>query len=460
MIRRKVFIILLALVLIFALATACRTIEESIPSSQEPAADPTTVPEPAPEDTEEPGAVRNINLQWAVCDANMIHYYNQLIEAYKDMAPHVTVELVELGVYNWNNVIMTHLIGGHDYDIINVRDVPGYVMHVSADTLIPLNDKATARGIEISDYMGIPEQFIMDGSYYALPFMSEFWVVFYNKDIFDELNEPEDEDAEESEDDLKIYSPSNEMTFEEWTELIKEVTRGSGEDKVWGNFFQNSRSATTLFGILDGRHTVNDGNYNFLEPFYEAIIALESGRYVQSRADIIANNIDYSDIWLSGYLAQLNTGTWFIADTLNSGFNWGIASYPVPTSANYGNTFGNVTQLAIPRSANHPEEAMDFIAFITGEQGAQILASAGYIPAMITDTVLDIILDNTGFPQDDITRGALRPKKLFLEQPPNDNAEEISAILDEIHNEIMDKSVSIDEGIAMMNEQIKALAGN
>ena len=33
------------------------------------------------------------------------------------------------------------------------------------------------------------------------------------------------------------------------------------------------RSTTTLFGILDGEHTVIDGNYDFLKPYYEQVLS-------------------------------------------------------------------------------------------------------------------------------------------------------------------------------------------
>jgi len=450
--KLRILITLTALILVFAVITACRNINEQPPES---IPEPAQTTEPAPENTEETSASDTITLQWAVGDVRANNYYAPLIEAYKEIAPHITVELVELGVDNWNNAIMTHLIGGHVYDLIYIQDIIGYMMHVNADTLLPLNDKVIAGGIDVGDLMGIPEQFMIDGSYYALPFICDFWVVFYNKDIFSVLNEHESED--EIDDEIEYYYPSNEMTFETWTEIIKEAASGSGDDKIWGNFFQDWRSSTTLFGILDGYHTINDGNYNFLKPYYEAVLELEDGRYIPRKSEIAADDMNYNDVWLSGKTAQLNMGTWFISGAVNSGFSWGLASSPVPASANYGNTFGHVTQLAIPRSANYPEEAMNFIAFVTGEKGAQIIASTGKIPVIITDEVIDTLLEIPGFPQDEISKGALRPKKLFLEQPPNNNAGEISAVLNEIHNEIMNRSISVDDGIDRMNERVGAL---
>jgi len=450
--NQKILCIISALALTFTLAAACRTVDEP---------PPVPTPEPVPDINDDSAVTDTISLQWAVWDIEAINYYEPLIEAYKDIAPDISIELVNLNIDTWNNDILTHLIGGHDYDIIKILDAQGYLMHVNTDMLLALNDKATDRGIDIGNYKGIPEQFMIDGNFYALPFICDFWVVYYNKDVFNELDKDEEEldivEEAEYEEETKVNKPSNEMTFDMWSEMIRDATHGSGEDKVWGNFFHYWRSATTLFGILDGSHTIYGGSYDFLKPYYEAVLALEDGRYVPRRTDVLAEPLHYRDLWLSGHLAQLNMGTWFITDAVNSGFNWGLAAYPVPTSLSYGNTFGRVKQLAIPKSANHPIEAMNFIAFVISEQGAQILASNGYIPVNMTDEALEALIEIPGVPKDDITIGALRPSQIFLEQPLNENTDDINAILDEVHNKIMDRAITIDDGITMMNERVGAI---
>jgi multiple sugar transport system substrate-binding protein len=287
--------------------------------------------------------------------------------------------------------------------------------------------------------MGIPEQFMVDGNLYSLPFRSDFWVVFYNKDAFDEAG---------------VAYPTNNMTMNQWFDIIRQVRHGEGTDIVWGNHFHNWASTTTLFGILDGQHTIADGNYEWLIPIYEAVLALEDGGYVPRRTDLAAGSIHHRNTWLPGQTAQVNMGTWFFADALNSEFNWGIASYPVPSAQYAGNTLGQVTQLAIPRSAANPQEAMNFIAFVSGAEGAEILASVGQLPAWMTDAALDLIFATPGFPQDETSRAAMRPNNIFLEMPMHELAAEINAIRNEVHTEIMDRTMTVEQGIEMMNQRI------
>jgi multiple sugar transport system substrate-binding protein len=280
---------------------------------------------------------------------------------------------------------------------------------------------------------------MVDGNLYALPFRSDFWVVFYNKDLFDAAG---------------VDYPTNYMTLDSWAQIIRDVTHGEGTDLVWGNHFHTWASTTTLFGILTGEHTIADGNYDWLIPIYEVVLALEDGGYVPRRTDLAAGAIHHSATWAAEQIAQVNMGTWFIGTALDQDFRWGLAAYPVPNAAHHGNTMGQVTQLAIPRTANHPEEAMDFIAFVAGPQGAEILASVGQFPAFMTDAALDTILAVEGFPQDETSRAALRPRNIFLEMPMHELAAEINAIRNEAHTEIMDRTMTIQQGIEMMNLRI------
>ena len=444
----KKFAILLVVAAMLAILAACGQGQ----APQQPA-QPTPAPAPAqpaapadpatPAPVEEEPTVEPVHLRWAVWDIAMVAYYEPLIARYAEIAPHVTIELVDLGAADFDTILLSQLIGGASYDIIKIRDVPSYASYVNNNLVMPLDGLIGATDINLANYMGIPEQFRVNGELFAVPFRSDFWVLFYNKDLFDAAG---------------VAYPTNEMTLDAWAQLVRDVTHGTGTDRVWGNHFHTWASTTTLFGILDGQHTIADGTYDFLIPIYEMVLALEDGDYVPRRTDLQAGSIHHSGTWQNSQIAMVNMGTWFISTAreayLDLGIRWGMAAYPVPGSAHHGNTMGQVTQLAIPRTANHPEEAMQFMAFVAGPEGAEIMASVGQFPAFMTDTALDTILASPGFPQDETTRGAMMPRNIFLEMPMHEQASEINAIRNEAHQEIMDRTMTIEAGIEMMNQRI------
>jgi len=447
---KKSRIISILLVLVFALAfvAACG---EAAPAPAPAPTTPAPAPTPSPTDTDD-GATHEappaepVTLQWAVWDIEMVAYYAPLIEAYKSIAPHVTVEMVDLGATDYENILQTQLLGREvEYDLIKMRGVPQYVANTNANLLLELDHFITGSSIDLGNYMGMPQQYMGGGALYALPFRADFWVVFYNKDLFDAAG---------------VAYPSNEMTFDDWVEIIKAVTQGSGQEKVYGNQFHWWRSTVTLFGILDGVTTVADPDYGWMAHYYEAVIDLEDGGYVPRRTDNQAGNIHHRMRWFPEEIAQVNMGTWFITEAVEQEFNWGMAAYPVPSAQYYGNTFGGVTQLSIPRTAPNPEEAFKFMEFVCGAEGAAILASVGQFPAFITDEALSIITSMPGFPQDANTIAAMQPKAIFLEQPVVAEAGDIDGILSEGHQEIMDRTMTIEAAIEMMDERVNQLIGN
>ena len=53
----------------------------------------------------------------------------------------------------------------------------------------------------------------------------------------------------------------------------------------------------------------------------------------------------------------------------------------------------------------------------------------------------------------------MKTTAVYLEMPLSDKASEIETILNTEHDAIMTESETVDEGIANMNEQVKAILG-
>ena len=160
-------------------------------------------------------------------------------------------------------------------------------------------------------------------------------------------------------------------------------------------------------------------------------------------------------------------GTWFIStliDKIKSGeytdcTNWGMVKYPHAEGVEAGSTLATVTALAIPTSAPHKDEAWEFVKFCSGEQGAQIMADTGNIPAMTNDSIVDSIASMEGFPADEASKQALISTHAYLEMPANEKSSEIETVLNEQHDLIMTESATVDEGIAAMNDGVKEILG-
>lgn len=393
-------------------------------------------------------------LKWSVWDINLTTYYQPIIDAFEAEYPGVKVEMVDLGSSDYQTVLATELTGsGSDFDVVTIKDVPGYTTLVNKGVLEPLDDYISKDSVDLSKYKGITDQVTVDGKIYELPFRNDFWVIFYNKDIFDKAG---------------AAYPNNDMTFDEYDKLVRSVSNTTPGQEVYGAHYHTWRSAVQLFGILDGKNTIVDGKYDFLKPYYEMVLNEQNDGICQDYATLKTSSLHYSGAFSQGNVATMNMGTWFIStliDKIKTGeymdcTNWGIAKYPHAEGVEPGSTLATITALGIPTSAPNKDLAWEFVKFVSGEQGAEILAGTGTIPAIMTDAVADLVSGTEGFPADDDTsKDALNTSNLYLEMPVNPKSSEIETALNEAHDGIMTESCTIDEGITQMNEAVGAILG-
>ncbi len=457
--KKRILSSLLAMTMVVAGITACGSAAEPAPAAEpaktdapaqeapaEPAAEPAKEEAPAEAPADEP-----VNLKWALWDVSSTVYYQPLIDAYTAAHPNVSIEMVDLGSTDYSTVLGTQLSGsGSDFDVVTIKDVPGYVSLVNKGVLEPLNDRIAADGVDLSLYNGVTDQVTIDGNLYELPFRSDIWVLFYNKDIFDAAG---------------VAYPTNDMTWDEYDKLARSVTDTTAGSEIYGSHYHTWRSTIQLDGILDGKNTIVDGNYEFTKPYYEMVLAQQKDGVCMDYATLKTQGLHYSAAFAQGNVATMNMGSWFIATLIQKikdgeytdCTNWGIVKYPHADGVEAGSTLSTITALAVPTSAPNKDAAWDFVKFVSGAEGAEVMASTGNIPAMTNDKIVDLIAGMDGFPTDDASKEALVTSHTYLEMPANDKSSEIETVLNEQHDLIMNEEVSVDDAIAAMNEGVQAI---
>lgn len=445
---------LLGLTLACAMAAVsvagCSSSKPAETTTAAPAAETTTAA-PAADATTAAPAAGETTLKWAVWDIAATVYYQPLIDTFEAANPGVKIEMVDLGSADYQTVLATELTGsGSDFDIATIKDVPGYTTLVNKGVLEPLDDLIAKDGVDLSVYGGITDQVKIDDKLYELPFRSDFWVLFYNKDIFDNAG---------------VAYPTNDMTFEQYDALARSVTNTTPGSEVYGAHYHTWRSAVQLFGILDGKNSIVDGTYDFLKPYYEMMLAQQSDGVCQDYATLKTSSLHYSGAFSQGNVAMMNMGSWFIPtliEKIKTGEytecgNWGLAKYPHAEGVEPGSTLATITSLSIPTSAPNKDLAWEFIKFVCGPEGAEVIANTGTIPAIKTDAVVEAISGLEGFPEDEASAEALKTANTYLEMPVHPKSSEIETALNEAHDAIMSEGSTIDEGIAQMNEQVGSI---
>jgi multiple sugar transport system substrate-binding protein len=391
--------------------------------------------------SEEPSS-EPVALKMTAWDVATTPYWQAVIDAYEAQNPNVTVELVDISSQEYQDKVNVMLSGGDETDIITVKDIPGYGAMLTRGQIDPLNDYIEQDNIDLSAYSGAAEELTFEGNIYALPFRSDIWILYYNKDIFDAAG---------------IEYPSD-ITWEEYDALARELTSGTGADKVYGGHHHTWRSTVQLATVQDGENTVIAEDYTFMKPIYDMIVGLQNDEMIMDYGSLKAGNVHYSGVFWNEQIAMLPMGSWFIGSMIAAeeegdvDFNWGVTRFPVPEGVEPGTTAGTLTSLAINSNSANKDAAWDFIKFYTGEEGAKVIAETGNLPAVRNEEILGVFAAREGVPAE--ANDALQTTTVRLELPMHDQVGAIEQILNEEHDLIMTNSVTVDEGLAEMSRRV------
>ncbi|MBR6220166.1 MAG: sugar ABC transporter substrate-binding protein [Clostridia bacterium] len=381
-------------------------------------------------------------------DAGTTPYLVAQKEAFEASHPGVTIEYVDVASQDYATKTSTMLSGGDTSDVFMVKEITDLLNWQAAGYEEPLNSYIEASGYDMSGFAGIESNYAVDGEQYALPFRSDFWVLYYNKDLFDAAG---------------VDYPTNDMTWEQYAELAKKMT--DADKGIYGTHYHTWLSAVVNWDVCDGVNTLIDGNYDDLAYFYELYQDLEDAGACMSYNELKAAGLHYSAAFENGNIAMLPMGYWFVSTLIGAikdgtcSFNWGIVAVPHKEDVAAGSSFGNLTGAMINAKSANKDLAWEYISWLAGEEGALATASTGTRPAWVSDAVATAMASADGFPADDASKAALIPTAVSVEIPASEHSSEISTVLNEEHSLIMTRESTIEEGIAEMNERVAEILG-
>lgn len=378
----------------------------------------------------------------ACWDLTTTPYYQAIKDGYEAANPNVKIEWIDLASQDYNVKTSTMLAGGDTTDVFIVKELSDMQNWAKEGFIVDLNDKIASTSYDMSKYAGMDACYasIENGHQYALPFRADYWVMFYNKTLFDKAG---------------VEVPTNDMTWDAYAELAKKMTG----DGVYGTHYHTWLSAVANWAVCDGVNTLADGEYSDLKYFYELVQGLEDSGACMTYDELKAANLHYSGAFAQGNIAMMPMGYWFASTLMGymkdgtADFEWGITSVPHLDNVAAGSSFGSPTGISVNAKSANQDAAWDFISWLCSEEGAKVVASTGTRPAYVSEEVATVMASAEGFPTDANTLAALLPTAIALEWPVGAGVNEIKTIVNEEHTLIMTREVSIDDGIASMQER-------
>ncbi len=378
-------------------------------------------------------------------DATTTPYLDAQKEAFEASHPGVTIEYVDVesgNEYQTKTGVM--LSGGDTSDVIMLKEIDQVIIWSKEGFAEPLTDYIG--DYDMSGFVGTEKNYNVDGVQYGIPFRSDFWVLFYNKDLFDAAG---------------IEYPTNDMTWDQYAELAKKLT--DKEKDIYGTHYHTWLSTVANWAVCGTDYTLADGKYDNLLYFYKLYQDLEDNGACMSYADLKASGLKYAAAFENGNVAMLPMGYWLVSTLINdikagnANLNWGIVAVPHADGVAAGSSFGNLTGAMINAKSAQKDLAWEYISWLGSPEGAKATASVGARPAWVSEDVADVMASVDGFPADDNSKAALLPASVAMEWPAGDQVPDIKTIVNEEHSLIMAREVSAEEGVAEMNERVAEL---
>lgn len=369
--------------------------------------------------------------------------FQVLFDAFHKANPSITIKPVDILAADYPTKVTTMLAAGDSTDVITMKNVIDYARYAGRGQLKDISDlAATGDGAKLGGLETFKEK---DGKYYALPYRQDFWVLYYNKKLFDAAGKP---------------YPAN-LTWDQYADLAKSLTSGSGTGKVYGTYHHIWRSVVQAISAAQTGGDLLGGDYAFFTDQYQMALGVQEAGATIDFGTASTQKIGYASVFENKQAAMLPMGTWFIAALLadkkagKTDADWAIAPMPQRPGAGGVTTFGSPTAFAVNKNAKHAAAAKKFVQFATGSEGAKAIAAIGVVPALLTAETRQSYFALPGMPTDSVSQKAFQPDKVVLEMPIGAKTSQIDTILTEEHQLVMTKQKSVAGGIKEMDSRVK-----
>jgi multiple sugar transport system substrate-binding protein len=368
--------------------------------------------------------------------------FKALFDGYEAANPNIDIEPVDILADDYPQKVTTMLAGGDTTDVLTMKNVTDYSRYASNGQLQEINSVVDKVG---KDNLAGLDAFDMDGKYFAAPYRQDFWLMYYNKDLFKAAG---------------IEDPMD-LTWEKYSEIAKKLTTTADGKMVYGTYHHIWRSVVQAIAAAQNDGDQISGEYGFFADQYNTALDLQKSGATLDFGTAKSQKTSYRTMFETGQAAMMPMGTWYIAGLLKAkkdgktNVNWGLAPLPQKDANGKVTTFGSPTAFAVNKNAAHSDEARKFIEWAAGEEGAKTISKIGVVPALKNDSVTAEYFKLDGLPTDELSKKAFTPDETALEMPVSDKSAATDKILNQEHDLIMVGERSINDGIAEMGKRVK-----
>jgi ABC-type glycerol-3-phosphate transport system substrate-binding protein len=350
------------------------------PEVEEPEVEEPVVEEPEVEEPKEPVTIRYAAWNLGTEEENNI--FRQLNQAYMDLNPHVTIEVVDMsGEGGWEAILTAYAAKGELPDVFMANNVPLYVQN---GWMADLSEHVADDPDWVDVAAILKDSFTYDGKVYGLPSAQFVQGYFVNQDLYEAAN---------------LDAPEYGFSIEEWEAAVKDLNNidqgilGLDEQEFVMGWYSNALNPDLKWFSYDGEKM----NYNSPE-FKEAVAKtgeMKPYTWQGLSEEQLANFISTGpwELFLNQEVGMRWDASWSVPGYIqNAAFNWDFVGVPG------GNQSMVFDAIGVSSTAENLEEAYNFAkwlsfskeAWLKEVELARALGSAPKMPISVDDDAIEI----------------------------------------------------------------------
>jgi multiple sugar transport system substrate-binding protein len=318
-------------------------------------------------------ASERVEITWLFSENPEDINLDKLISVFEEKNPHIKITPIWTPT-RYEEKLHAMLASGDPPDVIRLNDdyVPAYA---DRGLLMPLDSLIERYGIDAEGFIpAFWEWPVMDGKHMAWVKGLTAEVLWVNVNAFEDAGVP-----------LPPVSVSDGWTWDDFLETAKKLTRREGNRvNRWGcSLVQHLPSQDITWVVNNGGLVYSEDGTRFLlgeQAGTEALQWIADLTFVHSVQPprYMFDQFSANDLFAAGSIAMCLGDSRQIPPlrrAVPEDIKW--AARPLPSRVN-ARTGGALDTHAIPRDAKHPEEAFEWLAFLTSEEAYQIMGEVGF----------------------------------------------------------------------------------
>ncbi|UJF36284.1 type 2 periplasmic-binding domain-containing protein [Paenibacillus hexagrammi] len=314
---------------------------------------------------------------WTLFAGGDGEYMDQIISNFNKSQDEILIKNVKLEWAEYYTKLVTGVSGGKGPDI-GISHTSKLPELIKAGVVTPLDDTAKAAGLKWEDYnSNILSSATVDGKHYAVPIDTHPFIMYYNKKhlqtagLLDGNGKP-------------ILEPGADGFVKFLTTLKEKLPKDVTPFAFSNNADDPYRLWWALYSQQGGNDVISDDGKS---PAIDMDKAMKAANYIKdlyyTSKVIKPQDPDFYKTFQSGKGAIMMTGVW-ATGTWETTKDLDFGAMAIPNIFGNTKTWGDSHTIILPVTAKEDpkkrEAALKFAMYAT-EQGGQIWAKAGHIPA-------------------------------------------------------------------------------